>query len=68
MVSIIIVLKKRECMYLIKDENGESMRLVRRHEEAKQIIALREGWTMHRIKPQKKPTEELLNTFERAPF
>lgn len=46
--------------YIIKDENGEAMRLVRRHEEAKQIIELRAGWTMHFVpapKPQL-PTEE----------
>ena len=36
--------------YIIKDENGETMRLVRRHEEAKQIISVREGWTMHQVK------------------
>ena len=54
--------------YIIKDENGEAMRLVRRHEEAKQIIALRDGWTMHRVKLEKAPIEELLKTFERAPF
>ena len=32
-------------MYLIKDENGETMRTVHRQEEAQQIVANREGWT-----------------------
>ena len=31
--------------YIIKDENGETMRIVGRQEEAKQIVANREGWT-----------------------
>ena len=46
--------------YIIKDENGEAMRLVRRHEEAVQIIELREGWTMTYVpKPKPElPTEE----------
>jgi hypothetical protein len=54
--------------YIIKDENGEAMRLVRRHEEAKQIISLREGWTMFRLPTHKKPLEEILKIFEEAPF
>lgn len=46
--------------YIIKDENGEAMRLVRRHEEAKYIIEIYKGWTMHYIPNPKPdlPTEE----------
>lgn len=54
--------------YLIKDENGELMRLVRRHEEARQIINIRTGWTITHVKEQKIPIEEVLKQFERAPF
>lgn len=42
-------------MYLIKDENGETMRTVHRQEEAKQIVQSREGWTFKCVKkPVKK--------------
>jgi len=32
-------------LYIIKDENGEIMRIVNRQEEARQIVQSREGWT-----------------------
>jgi hypothetical protein len=42
--------------YVIKDENGETMRTVHRQEEAKQIVASREGWTFKCMrKPVSKP-------------
>lgn len=42
-------------MYLIKDENGETMRTVHRQEEARQIVQQREGWTFKCVKkPVKK--------------
>jgi hypothetical protein len=42
--------------YVIKDENGETMRTVHRQEEAKQIVASREGWTFKCVrKPTAKP-------------
>lgn len=31
--------------YIVKDENGEVMRIVGRQEEARQIIKSRDGWT-----------------------
>lgn len=54
--------------YIIKDENGDLMRVVRRQEEARQIIDIREGWTMTHVKQQKEPIESVLKQFERAPF
>ncbi len=42
-------------MYLINDENGETMRIVSRQEEARQIVQSREGWTFKCVKkPVKK--------------
>lgn len=35
--------------YLIRDENGELMRIVGRRDEAKHIINLRTGWTIQAI-------------------
>jgi hypothetical protein len=41
--------------YIIKDENGETMRVVGRQEEARQIVATREGWTFKCVrKPVRK--------------
>tara|TARA_R110000868_G_scaffold301295_1_gene561754 strand:- start:3132 stop:3296 length:165 start_codon:yes stop_codon:yes gene_type:complete len=41
--------------YIIKDENGEVMRVVGRQEEARQITQQREGWSFKCIhKPVKK--------------
>ncbi len=50
-------------VYEIRDETGELMRLVGRLEEAKSIVAVRNGWTYKRVK-QKKPAY----VFEEAPF
>ena len=42
-------------MYLVKDENGETMRVVSRQEEARHIVQNREGWTFKCVKkPVKK--------------
>jgi hypothetical protein len=41
--------------YVIKDENGEIMRIVGRQEEARQIVQNREGWTFKCVrKPVRK--------------
>ena len=50
-------------MYEIRDETGELMRLVGRLEEAKSIVAVRNGWTYKRVKKQKPAY-----VFEEAPF
>ena len=48
--------------YLIKDENGEKMRVVGRREEAKRIVNIRQGWFF-----QKLPKEKLdLSKFQDA--
>lgn len=36
--------------YIVKDENGETMRIVKRQEEAEQIIMSRPGWTYKKVK------------------
>jgi 5-keto 4-deoxyuronate isomerase len=36
---------RRKNVYIIKDENGEIMRIVGRQEEARHIVQQREGWT-----------------------
>jgi hypothetical protein len=42
-------------VYIIKDENGETMRTVHRQEEARQIVQRREGWTFKCVrKPVRK--------------
>ena len=42
-------------MYLVKDENGETMRVVSRQEEARHLVQNREGWTFKCVKkPVKK--------------
>ncbi len=42
-------------MYIIKDENDETMRVVGRQEEAKQIVQSRQGWTFKCVrKPVRK--------------
>lgn len=50
-------------LYHIRDEDGELMRVVRRREEAKELVQQREGWTY-------KAHRELKQTyiFEEAPF
>jgi hypothetical protein len=53
-------------MYVIKDENGETMRTVYRQEEARQIVQSREGWT---FKCVRKPVRKVdLSMLEEAPF
>lgn len=53
-------------MYIIKDENGETMRVVGRQEEAKQIVQSRQGWT---FKCVRKPVRKIdLSMLEEAPF
>lgn len=53
-------------MYIIKDENGETMRVVGRQEEAKQIVQSRQGWT---FKCVRKPVRQVdLSMLEEAPF
>lgn len=50
--------------YIIKDENGETMRVVGRQEEAKQIVNARTGWT---FKCVRKPVRQIdLSQFEDA--
>lgn len=52
--------------YIIKDENGETMRIVGRQEEARQITQSRAGWTFTGVR---KPKVKLdLAQFEDAPF
>lgn len=52
--------------YIIKDENGEVMRLVGRKEEAEQLVQQREGWT---FKCVRKPVRQVdLSMLEEAPF
>ncbi len=53
-------------MYIIKDENGETMRTVHRQEEARQIVQSREGWT---FKCVRKPVRKVdLSMLEEALF
>jgi hypothetical protein len=50
--------------YIIKNEDGEIMRVVGRQEEAKTICALRTGWT---FKCVRKPVRKIdLSQFEEA--
>ena len=50
--------------YLIKDENGELIRVVGRQEEARQIVKQCDGWT---FKCVRKPVKKLdLSQFEDA--
>lgn len=52
--------------YLIKDENGDTMRIVGRQEEARQIVANRAGWT---YKCVRKPVKKFdLSQLGEAPF
>jgi hypothetical protein len=50
--------------YVIKDENGEVMRIVGRKEEANQLTKTRPNWTVKYLKPVK-PTQY---KFEEALF
>jgi len=49
--------------YIIKDENGEVMRIVGKREEARQITQQREGWTFKQYRELK-----TVYVFEEAPF
>lgn len=50
--------------YIIKDENGETMRIVGRQEEAQHIVILHKGWT---FKSVRKPVQKIdLSQFEDA--
>mgnify|MGYP000037853016 CR=1 FL=1 len=52
--------------YVVKDENGETMRVVGRQEEARQIVQQREGWT---FKCVRKPVQKIdLSSLGEAPF
>lgn len=50
-------------VYEIRDEMGELMRIVGRLEEAKSLVAVREGWSYKRVKHHKP-----VYVFEEAPF
>lgn len=50
-----LVNTRRKNLYIIKDENDETMRVVGRQEEAKQIVQSRQGWTFKCVrKPVRK--------------
>jgi galactose-1-phosphate uridylyltransferase len=50
--------------YIIKNEDGETMRIVGRQEEAIAVCALRQGWT---FKCVRKPIKKIdLSQFEEA--
>lgn len=50
--------------YVIRDEDGEVMRVVGRQEEARQIVSQRAGWTFKRVT---KPKQQIdLSQFEEA--
>ena len=52
--------------YVVRDEDGEIMRIVHRQEEAQQIVQSREGWT---FKCVRKPAKKVdLSQYEEAPF
>jgi hypothetical protein len=50
--------------YVIKDENGEVMRIVGRQEEAQNLVQNRKGWSFKCVR-KTKPTPY---KFEEAPF
>jgi hypothetical protein len=50
--------------YIIKNEDGDTMRVVGRQEEAQAICALRLGWTFKCIRKPKKYLD--LSQFEEA--
>lgn len=39
--------------YIVKDENGETMRIVGRQEEARQLVNARAGWTFKGVRSPK---------------
>jgi hypothetical protein len=52
--------------YIVKDENGEVMRIVGRQEEARQLVNLRPGWKFTGVRTQKIKLD--LSKFQDAPF
>lgn len=50
--------------YLVKDENGDLMRVVGRQEEARQLVNARAGWTFNGIRSPKVTID--LSQFEDA--
>ena len=50
--------------YVLKDENGEVMRIVGRKEEADKLLETRPNWTSKYLKPVKQTQYK----FEEAPF
>ena len=50
--------------YVIKDEHGDTMRIVGRKEEAQAILLTRPEWTLKYLKPVKSEPFK----FEEAPF
>jgi hypothetical protein len=50
-------------VYEIRDEMGDLMRIVGRLEEAKSLVAVRNGWSYKRVKHHKPAY-----VFEEAPF
>lgn len=52
--------------YIVKDENGETMRIVGRQEEARQLTQSRIGWTFIGVRSSKVKLD--LSQFEVALF
>lgn len=50
--------------YLIRNEDGELMRVVHRQEEARQIVSCRNGWTFKCLRTPKPIVD--LSQFEEA--
>ena len=50
--------------YIVKDENGETMRIVGRQEEARQLVNARSGWTFNGVRSPKVKLD--LSQFEDA--
>jgi len=52
--------------YIVKDENGETMRIVGRQEEARQLVTARAGWSFTSVRSPKVKLD--LSQFQDAPF
>lgn len=50
--------------FVVYDEDGDSMRQVKRKEEAEELVAIRSGWTFKRVQLPDKPKP----VYEDAPF
>ena len=50
--------------YIVKDENGETMRIVGRQEEARQLVNTRSGWSFKSVRSPKVKLD--LSQFEDA--